>query len=120
MPSKKLPRLSIVIPVFNEGNNLKILLPVVEALVSTPHEVLVAYDIPEDTSIAVVNDIKRKYLSISLVHNTLGRGVINAVKAGASKAKGEYVLTVPAADLEHIFPLSLGDSGLDSIDDSSS
>ena len=99
MPSKKSPLLSIVIPVFNEGNNLKVLLPVVEALVLTPHEVLIAHDIPDDTSVPVVNDLRKKYPSISLVHNTLGRGVINAVKSGVANAKGDYVLIIAADDL---------------------
>ena len=93
------PRLSIVIPVFNEGVNLKILLPILESLVETPHEVLVVYDIPNDDSIPSVKSMQKKYLNIKLVHNTLGRGVINAIKSGVNNAVGDYVLTIAADDI---------------------
>ena len=93
------PKLSIVIPVFNEGVNLKILIPILEALVETPHEVLIVHDIETDDSIPVARSIQKKYLNIKLVHNTLGRGVINAIKAGVKSSAGEYVLTIAADDI---------------------
>ena len=37
-------KLSIVIPVLNEGENLKILLRILKAVVDTDHEVLVVHD----------------------------------------------------------------------------
>src|SRR3989338_5280967 len=96
---KNNPKLSIVMPVFNEGVNLKMLLPILEAVVETPHEILIVHDIPDDDSIPVVKSLQKKYANLKLVHNTLGRGVINAIKSGVNNAKGEYVLTIAADDI---------------------
>jgi dolichol-phosphate mannosyltransferase len=92
-------KLSILMPVLNEGANLKVILPLLKSMVSTMHEVLVVYDIPGDNSISVVKLIQKKYPSLKLVHNKLGRGVINAIKAGVNEAKGDYVLTIAADDI---------------------
>ena len=92
-------KLSIVIPVLNEGENLKILLRILKGVVDTDHEVLVVHDIPDDDSIPVVKDMQKNYPGLKLVHNQLGRGVINAIKAGVNNASGEYVLTIAADDI---------------------
>ena len=111
------PKLSIVIPVFNEGVNLKILIPILEALVETPHEVLIVHDIETDDSIPVARSIQKKYPNIKLVHNTLGRGVINAIKAGVKSSAWEYVLTIAADDIGPLLAIEdmvvLMDQGMD-------
>mgnify|MGYP001591083900 CR=1 FL=1 len=110
-------KLSIVIPVLNEGVNLKILLPILESVVETPHEVLVVYDIDNDDSIPVVKSMQKKYSNLRLVNNTLGRGVINAIKAGVNNASGEYALTIAADDIGPLLAIedmaSLMDQGMD-------
>jgi dolichol-phosphate mannosyltransferase len=100
-------KLSIVIPVLNEGANLKILLRILEAIVETPHEILVVYDIPNDNSIPVVKAMQKNYPNLRMVHNTLGRGVINAIKSGTNASIGEYVLTIAADDIGP--PLAIND-----------
>ena len=93
------PKLSIVIPVLNEGVNLKILLRILRAMVDTKHEVLVVHDIPDDDSIPVVKSMQKDYDGLKLVHNKLGRGVINAIKSGVQNASGSYMLTIAADDI---------------------
>ena len=110
-------KLSIVIPVLNEGVNLKILLPILEAVVEIPHEVLIVYDITKDDSIPAVKSLQEKYTNIRLVHNTLGRGVINAIKCGVGNASGAYALTIAADDIGPLLAIedmvSLMDQGMD-------
>ena len=55
------PTLSILIPVRNEGLNLKIMLRILSAIVEVPHEVLVAHDTVEDDSIGVVKKVQEDY-----------------------------------------------------------
>ena len=109
--------LSIVIPVYNEGVNLKILLRILKALVDVPHEVLVVHDIADDDSIPVVKEIQRTYPELKPVHNTLGRGVINAIKSGVNESKGDYILLIAADDIGPVFiikdMLYLMDKGCD-------
>lgn len=115
MPNK--PKLSIVIPVYNEGVNLKALLRILKSMVDTPHEVLVVHDVPNDDSIPVVKQFQKKYDGLNLVHNKLGRGVINAIKSGVKESKGEYVLTIAADDIGPLLAIedmvALMDEGCD-------
>ena len=100
MPRKeKKPKLSIVIPVFNEGTNLKTLLRILSPMVDCSHEIRVVHDIPNDNSIPVVKKNSKKTKNLFLVHNKLGRGVINAIKSGVKSSKGEYVLIIAADDI---------------------
>src|SRR4029077_14609156 len=74
--------LSILLPVRNEGINLRIMLKILRAVVDLPHEVLVVYDSASDDSIPVVEEVRRNYPELRGVHNTLGNGVVNALRVG--------------------------------------
>ena len=82
--------LSVVLPVYNEAENIEPVLQGLEAGVHTPHEIIVVYDFDEDTTVPVVRRLALP--SVSLVRNTLGRGVLNAMRAGIRAAKGDLVL----------------------------
>src|SRR5438477_10097570 len=84
--------LSILLPVRNEGINLRIMLKILRAVVDEPHEVLVVHDTADDTSIAVVAEIQSTYPELRLIRNDRGRGVTNAIAAGVAAASGEYIL----------------------------
>ena len=76
------PLVSIIIPVRNEGPNLRISLRVLAALVEVPYEVLLVYDFPEDSSVPVVDELKKDYPQFKLVLNVKGIGVSNALLTG--------------------------------------
>ena len=61
---------------------------------------MIIYDFPEDSTIAAVSKLQKKYKNIKLIRNNVntGRGVINAIKTGFSKAKSN-ALVVMMADL---------------------
>jgi len=105
MPQKT--KLTILIPVLNEGVNLKVLLRILKTIVDAPHEVLIVHDIPDDDSIPVVKAAQKNYPGLKLVHNKLGRGVINAIKSGVKEAQGNYVLIIAADDFGP--PLAIND-----------
>jgi glycosyltransferase involved in cell wall biosynthesis len=94
-----IPTLSILLPVSNEGINLKIMLKILKAVVEVPHDVLVVCDRPDDTSIPVVQQVQKDYPNLRLVHNTRGRGVINALKAGVDAATGDVILIFAADEV---------------------
>jgi dolichol-phosphate mannosyltransferase len=98
MPDEKI-LLSILLPVRNEGLNLKVMLKMLRAFVMVPHEVLVVYDDPKDTSLEVSEAKKLAYTNLHGVENKLGRGVINAIRAGVDAAKGEYILIFAADEV---------------------
>jgi glycosyltransferase involved in cell wall biosynthesis len=87
------PALSIVIPVYNEGENVVATLRgVVEQTRTRPLEVLVVHDFDEDTTVPVVKRLQAEMPELRLHRNTLGRGVLNAMKSGLRAARANYVL----------------------------
>ena len=84
------PQLSIVLPVYNEADNIEPVLRGLERAVRTPHEVIVVYDFDEDTTLPVVRRLALP--NVRLERNGLGRGVLNAMRAGIRAARGELVL----------------------------
>src|SRR5712691_5157450 len=91
--------LSILLPVRNEGLNLRIMVKLLKTIVEVPHELLIVYDSPEDDSIAVIRDMQRYWVNLRLVHNQRGRGVVNAIQAGVEAAMGDYVLLFAADEV---------------------
>jgi cellulose synthase/poly-beta-1,6-N-acetylglucosamine synthase-like glycosyltransferase len=90
---------SILIPVKNEGLNLTIMLKILRAVVEVPHEVLVVFDREDDDSIPVIQAMALQYPTIQAVHNTMGAGVLNALRAGIARARGTYVLIFAADEV---------------------
>jgi len=91
--------LSILLPVRNEGINLRIMVKLLRAVVEVPHEILIVYDFPEDDSIPVVRSMQNDYANLRLVQNEKGRGVVNAIRAGVESAVGDYVLIFAADEV---------------------
>lgn len=89
-------KLSILLPVRNDGINLKIMVKILEATVEVPHELVIVHDDKEDDSVEVVASFHGKFPHIRTVHNVSGRGVINAIKTGVEQSRGEYVLIFAA------------------------
>lgn len=116
-PSGSVPELSMVLPVYREGEAVA---PVLEALddgVRTPHEILVVYDFDDDPTVPVVERLAAHRSSVRGLRNDLGRGVLNAMKAGIAASRGEYVLISMAdgSDEPHIVDsmVALARSGAD-------
>ena len=90
------PELSIVIPVYNEPDNIGPTLQRITEQVRTPHEVLVVYDFDADTTVPVVRELQSSLPSVRLHRNDIGRGVLNAMKAGIAGSTAPLVLITMA------------------------
>jgi len=101
-----LPLVSILIPVRNEGANLRISLKVLAALVEVPYEVLLVYDFSSDSSIPVVEELNKDYPQFRLILNTRGAGVSNALLTGIEAAKSDYISIMLADDIGPMTALS--------------
>ena len=86
------PELSIVMPVFKEGEAVEPVLRALTAGVTTPHELVVVYDFDEDTTVPVIARLAAELPAVRGLRNDLGRGVLNAMKAGIAGTPGAYVL----------------------------
>ena len=90
MTSAERTRLSILLPVRNEGINLRVMLRMLRGMVEVPHEVIVVYDRADDDSVPVVDALRPAYPNLRGVLNTIGPGVVNAIRAGVENAKGDF------------------------------
>ncbi|MBI3457764.1 MAG: glycosyltransferase [Candidatus Rokubacteria bacterium] len=117
LPAAAAVKLSILMAVKNEGATLPATLKILNALIEVPHEILIVYDDPDDTTVPVVRRFQERHPAVRLIHNTRGPGVVHALRAGIAEAAGEYVLifaiddTGPALALDQM--LALMDRGCD-------
>ena len=107
MPQPPSVTVSILMPVRNEGINLKIMLKILRAVLEVDHEVVVVCDDPADESVPIVLEMQPDYANLRLVHNRFGRGVTNAIRAGVEASVGEYVLIFAADEIGPV--LAIGD-----------
>ncbi len=114
---KSKPKLSILVPVRNEGVNIALMLKVLNAVVDLPHEVLVVYDTDDDDTVPVVKGMQRKHQNVRLIKNRIGQGVSNAINAGIESSVGEYILIVVADEIPPVLivedMVALMDEGCD-------
>jgi len=90
------PELTVVLPVYNEPDNIGPTLRRLAAAMRTPAETLVVYDFDADATVPVVRALQEELPDVRLLRNDLGRGVLNAMKAGIAAARGEFVLITMA------------------------
>lgn len=97
------PRLSIVIPVFNEADNLELLLeelrPVLQELGYT-YEILIVDDGSTDNSWSVLRSLQKKEARIKLIRLRKNFGQTAALSAGFDHAQGEIIISLDA-DLQN-------------------
>ena len=85
--------LTIIIPVYNEGENIKTAVANIEKEVIYPYTINLIYDFDEDTTLKPARD-----LNVNLIKNKYGKGVLNAIKTGLEGVKSEFAI-VTMADL---------------------
>ncbi|MDQ1616951.1 MAG: dolichol-phosphate mannosyltransferase [Actinomycetota bacterium] len=91
------PRVTIVIPAYNEGSSI---IPVLDRLLESVMlacEVLVVVDSPEDSTIPVVESYgRRPQPTVRAVVNDLGRGPAHAIRFGIRAAQAPVVVVTMA------------------------
>jgi dolichol-phosphate mannosyltransferase len=93
------PRLDIVIPVYNEGENIARTLQTLARDVKTPNRVLICYDFPQDNTLPAIEAGRPGFpdLHVELVRNN-SRGAHHAIMAGLAASEAPYVVVYPADD----------------------
>lgn len=93
--SSAAPRVSVVVPAYNEGEAIVPFLHRVVETVKHPFELLVVVDTPDDTTIAAIEHA-RVDPRIRSVINTYGRGPAQAIRFGFDVAQAETVVVTMA------------------------
>jgi dolichol-phosphate mannosyltransferase len=90
------PQVSIIIPVYNEGERILTCLGRILREVTLPCEVLVVHDFPEDTTVAYVQKMAEEDPRVRAVLNTYGRGPANAIRFGIDAAAAPVAVVTMA------------------------
>lgn len=90
--------IEIIIPVYNEGENIVRTLEEIEGSITHPHSITVVYDFDEDDTLPPL----RRFMDarpqdagrtdIRMVKNSYGRGALNAIRTGFESARLEWCL----------------------------
>ncbi len=89
--------LTIVIPVYNEGDGFEDLWRELSIHLQLPFRALVVYDFDEDNTVPVVKAVMaRGERRLSLVKNNVGRGVVGALRTGFTSVERGPLLVVMA------------------------
>ncbi len=90
-------RVSLVIPVRNEAENIRPMLDSLNDALTVPAEVLIVYDEESDPTLPVVRSLAPpRSIEYRLIRNTLGRGPANALRSGFGAARGDAVVVMMA------------------------
>ncbi|MGH3169100.1 MAG: glycosyltransferase family 2 protein [Trebonia sp.] len=90
------PRVTVVVPAYNEGEHV---LPVFDRIFESVHlpcEVLVVVDDPDDPTVPVVSEYQVKEPRIRCAFNTYGRGPANAIRFGIAEAAAPVIVVTMA------------------------
>nr|WP_221375428.1 glycosyltransferase family 2 protein [Actinoplanes polyasparticus] len=90
------PRVSVVIPVYNEGADVVRHLERILREVLLPAEILVVHDMPEDTTVPYAQRIAEHDPRVRTVLNTYGRGPANAIRFGIDAAAAPVAVVTMA------------------------
>jgi glycosyltransferase involved in cell wall biosynthesis len=90
------PQVSVVIPVYNEGEAIVPCLERILRAVLMPAEVLVVHDMPEDTTVPFAHSVGARDPRVRTVLNTYGRGPANAIRFGIDVARAPVAVVTMA------------------------
>lgn len=93
--------LSIIIPTYNEKENISKLIDLVENVLSgVDYEIIVVDDNSPDGTAEIVEALNIKYNNISIIRRPSKLGLASAILAGFEASKGDAIAVIDA-DLQH-------------------
>jgi dolichol-phosphate mannosyltransferase len=90
------PRVSVVVPVYNEGEGVVDFLDRLLEGITLPCEVLTVFDTPDDTTIPFLEKYGREDPRVVPTLNTYGRGAALAIRYGIDQATADIIVVTMA------------------------
>lgn len=87
-------KLSIIVPAYNEEENIGDVIDKIEQCLDCEHELVIVNDHSSDNTADIVNGLCVRYPGLKLIENKSDRGFANALRAGFSIAIGDAVIPV--------------------------
>lgn len=104
------PFLTVLIPIYNEEKNIENAITLISeklTSISCSFEILIIDDGSTDRSVEIVKDIMSVYPYINLYSHETNIGPGSGILTGIPKAKGDYIIFIPADIAMNIDQLSL-------------
>jgi dolichol-phosphate mannosyltransferase len=91
-----MPDLSVVVPVFNERDNIAPLLAEIAAALRgrADFEIVYVDDASRDDSLAVLKQAKAEYPELRVIHHVAQSGQSTAIRNGVKAARGAWIATL--------------------------
>jgi glycosyltransferase involved in cell wall biosynthesis len=100
LPERDLrPKLSVLVPVYNEEENVRDLLRQL-ALVDLNKEIIVVNDCSTDDTAAILKALEDEITEVRVIHHHVNSGKGAAIRTALAAATGDYVV-IQDADLEY-------------------
>lgn len=90
------PRVTVVIPVYREGEAVVACLERIGREVLLPAEILVVHDTPDDPTVPYAQRVAARDARVRTVLNTYGRGPANAIRYGIDAARAPVAVVTMA------------------------
>ncbi len=87
-------KLSLIVPAYNEAENIVDVLKTIEKTLDMDHEVVVVNDHSSDATAELVGKLSAEYGNIRLVENADDKGFANALKTGFRNSYADIVIPV--------------------------
>lgn len=84
--------LSIILPTYNESENILLVLDELANVITRPYEAIVVDDDSPDLTWKIVSEYAQQHPQVKLLHRVNERGLTSALNAGINKAQGKYIL----------------------------
>jgi len=96
MPNVPMPELSVVVPVFNEQDNIPPLLSEIAGALrgKMDFEIVCVDDASRDGSLAVLERAKADYPELRVLHHAAQSGQSTAIRNGVKAARGAWIATL--------------------------
>ena len=99
------PRVTVVIPAYEEGDHIEAVLRRISEAVTVSCEVVVVVDRLEDSTVAVVERFRTDHPAFRVEVNTYGRGPANAIRFGIDHAVAPVVIVTMADGCDDPFQI---------------
>ena len=90
--------LDIIIPIYNEGNNIKVLLDEFKQKLKMNYKVLICYDHENESGLKFISKKNEKIIFVK----NLGSGPNEAIKSGFKKSSSDIIVVYMSDDFENI------------------
>ena len=117
-PISKTPQISVIIPVFNNAEKIKLTIHSIQFQNISDIEIIIVDDNSEDNTKQFIEEAQKEDPRIKLLKNQNNKGILYTRSIGVLNSKGKYIFTINSGDMfiNEIFKICVEQSEFNDID----